>query len=27
MLELIAEDRQDELLSSVERSFEWASTA
>jgi hypothetical protein len=27
MLELIAEDRHDELLSSVERSFEWASTA
>lgn len=27
MLELIAEDRQDELLASVERSFDWASTA
>ena len=27
MLELIAEDRHDELLSSVERSFEWASSA
>jgi hypothetical protein len=27
MLELIAEDRHDELLSSVERSFDWASTA
>jgi DNA-binding transcriptional regulator YiaG len=27
MLELIAEDRHDELLESVERSFDWASTA
>jgi hypothetical protein len=27
MLELIADDRHDELLESVERSFDWASTA
>jgi hypothetical protein len=27
MLELIADDRHDELLGSVERSFDWASTA
>jgi len=27
MLEMIAEDRHDELLESVERSFDWASTA
>ncbi len=27
MLELIADDRHDELLDSVERSFDWASTA
>jgi hypothetical protein len=27
MLELITDDRHDELLESVERSFDWASTA